>query len=372
LQTVRLRFKKPNERRKSMDQEQKNTANQVNLRIETLILDDKIRSRLKPDERAIQEYAEEMTQGTIFPPITVYSNGTLSWVVNGFHRVMAALMAGKTEILAEVTEGDYRSAFLASAGVNRTNGVRRTNEEKRLAVSKLLQDAEWSQWSDEVVAGMCGVSAPFVGLLRKELTPNSSESSQVRRGKDNRLIKTGKIGKRPRLKKSGSAENKPLEAQAASTTQPQPFGGERNATAPLPESAGPTSPVEEAHTETVQDAAVPIKEGTGPKPQEEVAGNGEPEQEPTQAESPMKEESSGEEREQSSADSEMQKVTAPISNGEHTMELKSQDETDDNVELLKRENQLLTKRVEDLERENAALKEENEYLRMRVESTLRK
>jgi hypothetical protein len=345
-----------------MEQEQtKNTAKQVNLRIETLILDPKIQSRVELDDTAIRDYCEEMMGGANFPPIDVRSDGTSFWVVNGFHRVKAALKAGKTEISAEVTEGDYRSALLASAGVNRTNGVRRTNKEKRLAVSKLLQDAEWSQWSDEVVAEKCGVSAPFVGLLRKELTPNGSESSQVRRGKDNRLIKTGKIGKRPRLKGSGAAENKPSEAQAASTTQPQPFGGERNDTAPLPESAGPASPVEEAHTETVQDAAVPIKEGTDPKPQEEVAGNGEPEQEPTQAESPE------EKREEAPPDLEMQKVDVPAPNGERTSEMKSPDETDDNIELLKRENQLLAKRVEDLERENAALKEENEYLTMRLE-----
>jgi hypothetical protein len=370
LKGVGPRFKKPNRRRKKMDHEETNATNQINLRVETLILDEKIRSRLKLDDRAIQEYAEEMTQGTIFPPITVCSDGTSFWVIDGFHRVKAAEQAGKSEIPAQVTEGGYRKALLDSAGVNRTNGVRRTNEEKRYAVLKLLQDAEWKQWSDEVIAERCGVSAPFVGQLKKEVTPNYLESSQLRRGKDNRLYNTGKIGKRPRRKESDASENKLVEKAQPSAVQPEASGEDHHTTGPLIESPGSASHMQEDLTKMIQGYVSPVIDGANPTPVEKVNGNAgvvHESNQPERAEVPIEEESSDKEGKEASNDPEEQKDALPGSDGERTSRMVSSDGINDDIELLKRENQLLKKRIEELEQENAALKEDNEFLTGRVE-----
>jgi len=42
---------------------------------------------------------------------------------------------------------------------------------------RLLEDAEWGQWSDREIARRCGVSDPFVGKARSSLQTVSSEES---------------------------------------------------------------------------------------------------------------------------------------------------------------------------------------------------
>jgi hypothetical protein len=53
--------------------------------------------------------------------------------------------------------------------------VRRTNEDKRRAVATLLNDPEWSQWSDREISRRCGVSDRMVNSLR----PLSAELPQI-------------------------------------------------------------------------------------------------------------------------------------------------------------------------------------------------
>lgn len=55
--------------------------------------------------------------------------------------------------------------------------MRRTNADKRRAVLRLLDDAEWAVWSDREIARRCGVAHPFVAKLRpaKSLETVTSE-----------------------------------------------------------------------------------------------------------------------------------------------------------------------------------------------------
>ena len=61
-------------------------------------------------------------------------------------------------------------AKLYACGANSKHGLLRSNEDKRKAVRTLLQDAEWSVWSDRDIATRCNVSPTFVDDLRKKLT----------------------------------------------------------------------------------------------------------------------------------------------------------------------------------------------------------
>jgi hypothetical protein len=60
-------------------------------------------------------------------------------------------------------------------GANESHGLRRTNEDKRRAVVTLLNDEEWSGWSNREIARKCGVSDPFVMQIRSSLLTVSSE-----------------------------------------------------------------------------------------------------------------------------------------------------------------------------------------------------
>jgi len=76
------------------------------------------------------------------------------------------------------------------------HGLRRTNDDKRMAVSKLLKDKEWSKWSDNKIAKICHVDNHTVMRLRKSLgkSPSERRTYTTRHGKT-ATMKTGKIGK---------------------------------------------------------------------------------------------------------------------------------------------------------------------------------
>ena len=155
------------------------------------------------DDAVLAEYAEEMEAGSLFPPVTLFYDGNDYWLADGFHRVNAAIRAGRERINVTVLAGSQRDAILFSVGANSDHGLRRSNADKRRAVERLLRDPEWEKWSDGVVASRCAVSQAFASKVRRELTQNGFESknaatfSTQRMGADGRFINTEQIGRAP-------------------------------------------------------------------------------------------------------------------------------------------------------------------------------
>lgn len=79
------------------------------------------------------------------------------------------------EVPAKVRQGDRRRAILHSVAANAAHGLRRSNADKRRAVMTLLEDDEWSHWSNIEIARRCGVSHKMVNSMRHEVEPGSSE-----------------------------------------------------------------------------------------------------------------------------------------------------------------------------------------------------
>jgi hypothetical protein len=128
------------------------------------------------DEATVTEYFEAMhTAGAwgSFPPLTVFYDGAGYWLADGFHRYAAAMQEFGASLQApcDIRAGTQRDAMLHAASANASHGLRRTNADKRRAVLALLQDPEWSQWSDGEIARRCAVSQPFVSGLRKDFAP---------------------------------------------------------------------------------------------------------------------------------------------------------------------------------------------------------
>jgi len=134
--------------------------------------------RLSINPDIAREYAEEMTNGAEFPPVTAFFDGKQYWLADGFYRVEAAILAGRRQISAEIRNGSARDAILFAVGANTAHGIRRSNDDKRKAVTTLLTDEEWQKWSDSKIARQCAVSGHFVGVVRKEL---SSIGSKIER-----------------------------------------------------------------------------------------------------------------------------------------------------------------------------------------------
>ncbi len=164
------------------------------LPLERIIADPKAQPRVMLNQFLVDEYAAAMREGAVFPPVTVFSDGDRHWIGDGFHRYNAAVQAGIRTLQAEIHDGGLRSAVLFSCTANVRHGLRRTNADKRRAVMTLLQDPEWSRWSDRQIADHVGVSNRFVSTLRGEVSVNASQMRKVTRGGSQFLMNITRIG----------------------------------------------------------------------------------------------------------------------------------------------------------------------------------
>lgn len=167
---------------------------------ETLVLRNQIRrdggtqSRAVINPAIVQEYADELASGAIFPPVTLFYDGKDYWLADGFHRESAFDVVGLPAINAVVHQGARRDAVLFSVGVNADHGLRRSNADKHRAVETLLRDEEWSQWSDREIARRCAVSNRFVTNLRQQISVNGSQIRLAQRSGTTYSIDTANIG----------------------------------------------------------------------------------------------------------------------------------------------------------------------------------
>jgi hypothetical protein len=152
-------------------------------------------------ENIIADYANALLDGTILPPVVVFFDGDDYWLGDGFHRYHANKKARLSEIEADVRNGTQRDAILYSVGANESHGLRRTNEDKRRAVLTLLNDEEWSKWSNRVIARQCAVSPGFVDKLRASLPTVGTDDDRTYVDKHGNVgtMNTANIGSTPKV-----------------------------------------------------------------------------------------------------------------------------------------------------------------------------
>lgn len=190
----------------------------------------------------VEEYAELMRMGIEFPPVTVYFDGENYWLTDGFHRLKAARQARPGQpIEADVIQGSLSDAQWHSFGVNKTHGLRRSNEDKKRAVQAALNHPQAAGKSNGQIAAHCGVDEKTVRKYRNGMTPTStseipeSDSRSIdnrlkpspprpRTGRDGRTINTAKIDKRP---------SKPCKSNGRRTAASQVYTPIRGHSKPL-------------------------------------------------------------------------------------------------------------------------------------------
>jgi ParB-like chromosome segregation protein Spo0J len=141
----------------------------MKLELKNIRLDGDTQPRVALNEETVQDYAEAVMNGAQFPPAVVFHDGSSYWLADGFHRYFAHKRAGEDAIEVEMMNGTLRDAKLYSIGANSKHGLRRTNEDKRRAVLILLNDPEWSEWSDMEIARRACVSNATVHRVKKSL-----------------------------------------------------------------------------------------------------------------------------------------------------------------------------------------------------------
>jgi hypothetical protein len=130
---------------------------------------------------------------------------------------------------------------LYSCGANAAHGVPRTNEDKRRAVMKLLQDAEWSHWSDREIAKHAKVDHKTVARFREEIVPvrvTGDFPSERRTFKSKHgtvaTMNTAAIGRSPSPPVSPNTDEPVFDRTAVGSSSPQHIAAP--AAAPTPKS----------------------------------------------------------------------------------------------------------------------------------------
>ena len=165
--------------------------NLMQLFISKIRLDGGTQTRATTDQEVVEEYCEALKAGCEFPPVVVFFDGRLYWLADGFHRLAAYVLACRKAIEADVRKGTQRDAVVFATGANKRHGIKRTNEDKRKAVTILLQlaasDPEVAQQfetpqtkgeiSNRKVADHCGVSEHLVRILQEELKEQAKQDN---------------------------------------------------------------------------------------------------------------------------------------------------------------------------------------------------
>ena len=128
--------------------------------------------RVKMDPDVVLDYAEAMKAGKKFPPLLTFFDGEKYFLADGFHRLYAARELKLAKIACEVREGTRVAARLAACGANQDHGLRRSNADKRHAITVMRELKP--DWSSRMISDHVGVSHTVVDNLRRQVATVAS------------------------------------------------------------------------------------------------------------------------------------------------------------------------------------------------------
>lgn len=116
------------------------------------------------------------------PPIIVHK--PTMRVIDGVHRVRAAMLNGAAEIAARLLDCDENVAFVLAVKANVTHGLPLSHADRAAAAARII--ARNPQWSDRAVAASVGLSGKTVSRIRAGSSADTPQSN-ARLGRDGRL-----------------------------------------------------------------------------------------------------------------------------------------------------------------------------------------
>jgi len=167
------------------------------LKLSQIRIDGGTQPRVAIDEDHVADLVAAIAAGVDLPPADVYFDGTAYWLADGFHRYHAHSKAGLTTLPVHVHKGTKRDAILFSVGANTSHGLKRSNADKAKAVTTLLNDKEWGEWSNKKIAELAGVSEYMVRSIREGASSIKSKMRKVERTGKQYVQDTTNIGRKP-------------------------------------------------------------------------------------------------------------------------------------------------------------------------------
>jgi hypothetical protein len=183
------------------------TGGVTRLHISMIRRDGGTQMRVDLNQEAVAAYAERMEAGDSFPPVVVFHDGSTHWLADGFHRVAAAqkvandhLVKGDhskwSEIAVDIHAGDRQQAIRYAISANRTNGLRRTNADKQIAVRAALAHPDMCDMTDQAIADEAGVSRFMVQQSRPQVAGKATSTQATDSKPESKTIsRTGVDGK---------------------------------------------------------------------------------------------------------------------------------------------------------------------------------
>ena len=152
-----------------------------------ITIDAGTQARQKINQDVVNEYAQLLTEGAVFPPIVVF--GEKNILADGWHRFFAHRAAGIKEIEIDSREGDVRDAIFYGFGANKSRGLQMNQDDTRSIIGRLLMDNEWAKLGDRKIADHVGVSSTTVLRLRQAMEGDgklekANTKTYVRQGKE--------------------------------------------------------------------------------------------------------------------------------------------------------------------------------------------
>ncbi|MEV0134008.1 transcriptional regulator protein [Dactylosporangium sp. NPDC050688] len=119
------------------------------------------------------------------PPILVHA--PTNSVIDGMHRLHAAIRRGDELILVEYFHGDEADAFVEAVRANIAHGMPLNRADRQAAATRII--STHPQLSDRALAQIAGISAGTVAKIRAQASPDG----------DCRIARIGKDGRKRRL-----------------------------------------------------------------------------------------------------------------------------------------------------------------------------
>lgn len=116
------------------------------------------------------------------PPILVHRS-TMR-VIDGMHRLRAALLRGQNTIKVRFFDGSEADAFVYAVKANTEHGLLLTRAEREAAAARIV--ISHPRCSDRWIAGITGLAVGTVGLIRLRVSPDDGQMT-ARIGRDGRV-----------------------------------------------------------------------------------------------------------------------------------------------------------------------------------------
>lgn len=131
------------------------------------------------DHEHVRSLAEAATP---LPPILVHRMSMR--VVDGMHRLQAAILRGEHEIAVEFFDGTEQLAFLHAVRANLAHGLPLSRADREAATIRII--TSHPEWSDRMIASSTGLSDKTVGAIRRRATTPAVQVA-ARVGTDGRV-----------------------------------------------------------------------------------------------------------------------------------------------------------------------------------------